>query len=143
MKPFVAKRPDHATSVARCALRNNTRSAKAKPTPDRPCRFPSACWDRTWVAALLSVLRAGGAWLKPYWMFPRAGSSGWWTLARSWCSLPEDEVGKLGLSQGGRVIVTYADDRREELPTARGLEVSLLGRSMVTDCVIGPPCASP
>jgi predicted aspartyl protease len=57
--------------------------------------------------------------------------------------LPEDEVGKLGLSRGGRVIVTYADDRREELPTARGLEVSLLGRSMVTDCVIGPPLCEP
>jgi len=52
--------------------------------------------------------------------------------------LPEDEVGKLGLSRRGRVIVTHADDRREELPTARGLEVSLLGRSMVTDCAIAP-----
>jgi hypothetical protein len=57
--------------------------------------------------------------------------------------LPEDEVGKLDLSRAERVIVTDADDRREELPTARGLEVSLLGRSMVTDCVIGPPSASP
>ena len=57
--------------------------------------------------------------------------------------LPEDEVGKLDLSLGGRVIVTYADDRREELPTARGLEVTLLGRSMVTDCVIGPPLCEP
>jgi hypothetical protein len=53
--------------------------------------------------------------------------------------LPEDEVGKLGLSRGGLVIVTDADDRREELPTARGLEASILGRSMVTDCVIAPP----
>jgi len=57
--------------------------------------------------------------------------------------LPEDEVGKLGLSRGGRVIVTYANDHREELPVARGLEVSLLGRSMVTDCVIGPPLCEP
>jgi len=57
--------------------------------------------------------------------------------------LPEDEVGKFGLSRGGRVIVTYADDRREELSVARGLEVSLLGRSMVTDCVIGPPLCEP
>jgi hypothetical protein len=53
--------------------------------------------------------------------------------------LPEDEVGKLGLSRGGLVIVTDADDRREELPTARGLDASLLGRSMVTDCVVAPP----
>ena len=57
--------------------------------------------------------------------------------------LPQDEVGKLGLSRGGHVIVTYADDRREDLPLARGLEVSLLGRSMVTDCVIGPPLCEP
>ncbi len=57
--------------------------------------------------------------------------------------LPEDEVGKFGLSRGGRVIVTYANDHREELPTARGLEISLLGRSMVTDCVIGPPLCEP
>lgn len=57
--------------------------------------------------------------------------------------LPEDEVGKLGLTRGGRVIVTYADDRREELPTARGLEVTILGRTMVTDCVIGPPLCEP
>jgi hypothetical protein len=57
--------------------------------------------------------------------------------------LPEDESGKLGLSRGGRVIATYADDRREELPTARGLEVSVLGRSMVTDCLIGPPLCEP
>lgn len=57
--------------------------------------------------------------------------------------LPEDEVGKLGLTRGGRVIVTYADDRREKLPTARGLEVTILGRTMVTDCVIGPPLCEP
>lgn len=30
--------------------------------------------------------------------------------------LPEDEVGKLALSRGARVIVTYANDHREELP---------------------------
>lgn len=57
--------------------------------------------------------------------------------------LPEDEVGKLGLARGSRVIVTYADDRREELTTARGLEVTILGRTMVTDCVIGPPLCEP
>jgi hypothetical protein len=57
--------------------------------------------------------------------------------------LPEDEVGKLGLSRGGRVIVTYADDRREELATARGLEATSSDRSMVTDCVIGPPMCEP
>jgi predicted aspartyl protease len=57
--------------------------------------------------------------------------------------LPQDEVGKLGLAPGGRVIVTHADDRREELPTARGLEVTILGRTMVTDCLVGPPLCEP
>jgi predicted aspartyl protease len=57
--------------------------------------------------------------------------------------LPEDEVRKLGLRRGGRVIATDANDHPEELPTAQGLEVSLLGRSMVTDCVIGPLLCEP
>jgi predicted aspartyl protease len=57
--------------------------------------------------------------------------------------LPEDEVGKLGLIRGDRVIVTYADDRKEELPTAHGLEIQVLGRTMVTDCVVGPPLCEP
>jgi predicted aspartyl protease len=57
--------------------------------------------------------------------------------------LPEDEVGKLGLLRGDRVIVTYADERKEELPTARGLEIQILGRTMVTDCVVGPPLCEP
>lgn len=57
--------------------------------------------------------------------------------------LPEDEVGKLGLVGGDRVIVTYADDRKEEVATARGLEVQILGRTMVTDCVVGPPLCEP
>jgi hypothetical protein len=39
--------------------------------------------------------------------------------------------------------VACADDRREELPTARGLEVSRLDRSMVSDCVTGPPWCEP
>ena len=57
--------------------------------------------------------------------------------------LPEDEVDKLGLLRDGRVIVTYADERKEELDTARGLEIQVLGRTMVTDCVIGPPLCEP
>ncbi len=57
--------------------------------------------------------------------------------------LPQDEVGKLGLLRGDRVIVTYADERKEELPTARGLEIQILGRTMVTDCVVGPPLCEP
>jgi len=57
--------------------------------------------------------------------------------------LPEDEVDKLGLMRGNKVIVTYADERKEELSTGRGLEITLLNRTMVTDCVIGPPLCEP
>nr|VFJ51789.1 MAG: hypothetical protein BECKFW1821B_GA0114236_101025 [Candidatus Kentron sp. FW] len=57
--------------------------------------------------------------------------------------LPQDEVEKLNLVDGDPVIVTYADERREERPTARGLEVTACNRTMVTDCVVGPPLCEP
>lgn len=57
--------------------------------------------------------------------------------------LPEDEVDKLNLMRGHKVIVTYADERKEELLTGIGLEVTVNGRTMVTDCVIGPPLCEP
>lgn len=57
--------------------------------------------------------------------------------------LPQDIVERLDLAPGGRVIVTYADERREERPTARGLEITINGRTMVTDCIIGPPLSEP
>ena len=41
------------------------------------------------------------------------------------------------------MIVAYADERKEELDTARGLEIQVLGRTMVTDCVIRPPLCEP
>lgn len=57
--------------------------------------------------------------------------------------LPEDEADKLDLMRGDKVIVSYADERKEELPTGRGLEITLNGRTMVTDCIIGPPLCEP
>jgi predicted aspartyl protease len=57
--------------------------------------------------------------------------------------LPEDEADKLNLIRGEKVIVTYADERKEELPTGLGLEVTIEGRTVVTDCVIGPPLCEP
>ncbi len=57
--------------------------------------------------------------------------------------LPEDEADKLGLMRGEQVIVTYADESKEELPTGMGLEVTVAGRTAVTDCVIGPPLCEP
>jgi len=57
--------------------------------------------------------------------------------------LPEDEADKLNLMRGEKVIVTYADERKEELPTGLGLEVTIGNRTVVTDCVIGPPLCEP
>lgn len=45
--------------------------------------------------------------------------------------------------RGEKVIVTDADERQEELSTALGLEITLLNRTMVTDCIIGPPLCEP
>ena len=57
--------------------------------------------------------------------------------------LPQDEVEKLGLEAFKKVIVTYADERREERWVASGVEVTIGDRSMVTDCIIGPPLCEP
>ncbi len=57
--------------------------------------------------------------------------------------LPEDEADKLSLMRGDNVIVTYADERKERLPTGLGLEVTIGKRTVVTDCMIGPPLCEP
>lgn len=57
--------------------------------------------------------------------------------------LPEDEADRLHLIRGEKVTVTYADERTEKLATGRGLEVTIGDRSVVTDCVIGPPLCEP
>ncbi len=57
--------------------------------------------------------------------------------------LSQDETEKLGLVPEKKVVVTYADERKEERWVAKGLEVSIGNRSMVTDCIIGPPLCEP
>lgn len=57
--------------------------------------------------------------------------------------LPQDEVEKLGLEPSKKVVVTYADERKEERWVAKGIEVIIGNRSMVTDCIIGPPLCEP
>lgn len=57
--------------------------------------------------------------------------------------LPQDETEKLGLTPKKRVVVTYADERKEERWIANGLEITIGDRSMVTDCIIGPPLCEP
>lgn len=57
--------------------------------------------------------------------------------------LPQDIVEKLDLEISGKVVVTYADERKEERWVAKGLEVTIDNRSMVTDCIVGPPLCEP
>ena len=57
--------------------------------------------------------------------------------------LPQNMVERLGLETRRRVIVTYADERREERPVAGPVTVQIGNRSMSTDCVVGPPLSEP
>lgn len=57
--------------------------------------------------------------------------------------LPEDLVEALGLRPYRKVIVTYADDRKEERDVAGVVTVKVNGRSMQTSCVVGPPGSEP
>ncbi len=57
--------------------------------------------------------------------------------------LPQDLVENLGLEQDGRVIVTYADERREERPVAGPVTVRVGNRSTNVNCVVGPPNNEP
>ncbi len=57
--------------------------------------------------------------------------------------LSQDEVEKLQLDPSKKVVVTYADERKEERWVAEGLEIIIGDRSMVTDCIIGPPLCEP
>jgi len=53
--------------------------------------------------------------------------------------LPQDVVEKLGLNILRTVIVTYADERKEERPVAGTVTIKIGDRFMNTDCVVGPP----
>ena len=57
--------------------------------------------------------------------------------------LPQNVVERLGATLSGTVIVTYADERREERPTAGPFTLRLCNRSMPVDCVVGPPLSEP
>lgn len=57
--------------------------------------------------------------------------------------LPQDLVERLGLPTIDRTIVSLADEQRIELDVAGGLRLTLLGRTMSTDCLIGPPRCEP
>ena len=52
--------------------------------------------------------------------------------------LPQDVVEKLDLDISQTVIVTYADERKEERSVAGTVTIKIGGRLMNTDCVVGP-----
>lgn len=57
--------------------------------------------------------------------------------------LPQNVVERLGLETQRTVVVTYADERREERPVAGPVTVRIGNRFMNTDCVVGPPLSEP
>ena len=57
--------------------------------------------------------------------------------------LPQNVVERLGLEKQRTVVVTYADERREERPLAGPVTVRIGNRSMNTDCVVSPPSSEP
>ena len=56
--------------------------------------------------------------------------------------LPENVVSRLGL-ETQRVVVTYADERKETRPVAGPVTVHIGNRFMITECIIGPPLSEP
>ena len=53
--------------------------------------------------------------------------------------IPQDLKEALGLETTGKVIAVYADERKEELEKAGPVKVEIKGRSVVTECLVGPP----
>lgn len=57
--------------------------------------------------------------------------------------LPQDQVEALGLRELGKVIVTYADERKEERPIAGAVTARVGNRVATVSCVVGPPGSEP
>lgn len=56
-------------------------------------------------------------------------------------ALPQDVVEHLGLRERSRMTFVLADESRQSLAVAGPLYIEILGREMVTDCVVLPPAA--
>ena len=56
--------------------------------------------------------------------------------------LPQNVVERLGLPIHGKVVVSYADERKEERDVAGPLGIRVGNRGMNTDCVVGRRSAS-
>ena len=57
--------------------------------------------------------------------------------------LPQDMVEALGLGVLDKVIVSLANDEKVEMPIAGPLVLTTVGRTMNTDCLVGPPRCEP
>ena len=57
--------------------------------------------------------------------------------------LPQDVVEALGLVLDGNVIVTLANEEKIELRKARYLSLTVAGRQIDTNCLVGPPQCEP
>ena len=57
--------------------------------------------------------------------------------------LPEDVVDNLGLKTRREVVVSYANDHRENRAVAGPVTVQIGNRLMNADCVVGPPSSKP
>jgi clan AA aspartic protease len=54
-------------------------------------------------------------------------------------ALPQEVVEELGLEAARTVVVTYADERKDERPVAGPVIIKIGKRFMNTDCIVGPP----
>ena len=54
-------------------------------------------------------------------------------------ALPQDIIEELGLKLLRTVVVTYADERKEERSVAGPVSVKIGNRFMITECIVGPP----
>ena len=57
--------------------------------------------------------------------------------------LPENVVSRLGLETQRRVVVTYADERKETRAVAGPVTIHIGNRFMIAECIIGPPLSEP
>ncbi|HLC16847.1 MAG TPA: clan AA aspartic protease [Thermodesulfovibrionia bacterium] len=57
--------------------------------------------------------------------------------------LPQDIVELLGLRLFRKVVVRYADERKEERPVAGPVMIKIGKRFMTTDCIVGQPTSEP
>ncbi len=57
--------------------------------------------------------------------------------------LPRDVVEHLGVPVKDTVIVTLADERKEEMRVAEGVTIKVEGRRTTLPCLVGPPNSEP